>query len=145
MDLASIRPVLSGAAGGAIATLLVSYWSRRLPTSYGSKPRAILLHQHRAAVWAANTLFLTGVCIGVALYPIGGFADTDVRPMLWGFGLASVLPLLSIYLVSAFSRRNIKEAFVAFSWGQGSPIWATYGVLGAGVVAFAFAVASLRT
>jgi hypothetical protein len=41
--------------------------------------------------------------------------------------------------------RSVKEAYVAFAWGQGSPIWATYGILGAGVVAFVFAVAALGT
>lgn len=90
-------------------------------------------------------MFFVGLCFGVALYRIGGFGNTDWRPLLWGFGLASVLPLLALALVSLASGRSIKEAYVAFALGQGSPLWATYGILSAGVVAFAFAVASLGT
>ena len=69
------------------------------------------------------------------------------RPYLrWlGFGLASVLPLLAIFIVSILSGRDPREGYVAFSFGQGMPLWATYGLLGAGSVAFVFALASLGT
>lgn len=143
MEFDSIQPVLSGIIGGVIATWLASYWSRRLPASYNSKSRQTLLLQLRPAVWAANALFFLGLLSGVSLYWFGGFADTDHRPMLWATGLASVLPLLAIYFVSLLSGRDAKEAYIAFSWGQGSPIWAMNGLLAAGVVAFCFAVASL--
>jgi hypothetical protein len=145
MEFDSIRPVISGVIGGVIATWLTSRWARKLPTSYNRKSRSALLKQHRPAIWTANIVFFAGLVFGVALYRIGGFANTDWRPLLWGFGLASVLPLLALAVVSFISGRSAKEAYVAFAWGQGSPIWATYGILGAGVVAFAFAVASLGT
>lgn len=145
MELESIRPVLSGIAGGTIATWLVSYWARRLPSTYRSKSRQELFRQHRLAVGTANTMFFLGLFSGVALCWLADFAQTDHRPVLWAFGLASVLPLLAIALVSLLSGRKISEAYVAFSWAQGSPIWATYGLLGAGVIAFFFAVASLGT
>jgi len=145
MDFDSIRPALSGVAGGMIATWLVSYWARRLPSTYKSKSRSALLKQHRLAVGAANALFFLGLLAGVALYWVGDFAATDHRPMLWAFGLASVLPLTTIALVSFLSGRRLPEAYVAYSWAQGSPIWATYSLLGAGVIAFFFAVASLGT
>ena len=145
MEFDSILPGLSGVAGGVIASWLVSYWSRRLPATYNFKSRAGLLRQHRAAVSTANVMFFVGLLFGVSLYWLGSYADTDYRPILWAFGLASVLPLIAISLVSLLFGRNAKEAYVAFSWGQGSPIWATYGLLGAGIVAFFFAVASLGT
>ena len=145
MEIDSISPVISGVIGGMIATWLTSRWARNLPTSYNRKSRNTLLKQHRPAIWSANVLFFVGLCFGVALYRVGGFANTDWRPLLWGFGLASVLPLLALAVVSLISGRSAKEAYVAFAWGQGSPIWATYGLLGAGVVAFAFAVAGLGT
>lgn len=144
MDIDSIRPAISGVLGGIIATWLTARLSRGLPHSYNAKSRDHLAKHHRTAIWMANALFFAGLCVGVALYPIGGFASTDHRPLLWGFGLASVMPLLSLWLVSVISGRDTKEAFVAFSWGQGSPLWVTYGILGAGVVAFLFALASLR-
>jgi hypothetical protein len=144
MEFDSIRPVISGVIGGIIATWLTSRWARDLPTHYGTKPRETLSRQHRTAIWAANVLFFVGLCDGIALYPLGGFADTDWRPLLWGFGLASVLPILAIGVISLVSGRNLKEAYVAFALGQGSPLWATYVPLGAGVVAFIFAVATLH-
>jgi hypothetical protein len=145
MDFDSIRPVISGLVGGAIATWLTFRWARRLPKTYNSKSRETLSRQHRIAIGVANALFLAGLFFGVALYQIGNFASTDHRPLLWGFGLASVLPLLALGLVSLISGRDVREAYVAFSWGQGTPLWATYGILGAGVVAFGFAIASLGT
>ncbi|WP_396617485.1 hypothetical protein ACHZ97_09490 [Lysobacter soli] len=143
MDIESVRPIISGVVGGVIATWLTARWARGLPDSYNAKSREYLARHHRTSIWIANALFFAGICFGVALYPLGGFAETDHRPLLWGFGLASVLPLISLWLISATSGRDAKEAFVAFSWGQGSPLWATYGILGAGVVAFVFALASL--
>lgn len=145
MEFDSIRPVISGVVGGIIATWLTTRWSRNLPHSYNRKSRGVLIKQHRPAIWTANVLFFLGLCFGIALYRIGGFANTDWRPLLWGFGLASVLPLAAIGLVSLATGRNAKEAYVAFSFGQGSPLWATYGILGAGVVAFVFALASIGT
>jgi hypothetical protein len=145
VEFDTIRPVLSGIAGGVIATWLVNYWSRHMPDSWRTKPRKALVQQHRVAVAAGNASFPIGLVSGVSLYWLGGFASTDYRPMLWGFGLASVLPLLAIYFISLVSGRKAKEAYVALSLGQGTPIWVTYGLLGAGVVAFCFAVASVGT
>ena len=145
MEIESLRPVLSGVAGGIIATWLTSRWSRRLPSSHNGKSRGALLRQHRPAIWTANTLFFIGLIVGVALYQIAGFESTDWRPLGLGFGLASVMPLLAIFVVSIISGRDPRGAYVAFSFGQGMPLWATYGLLGAGSVAFVFAVASLGT
>jgi len=145
MEFDSIRPVISGVIGGVIATWLTSRWARNLPATYNSKSRGTLLKLHRPAIWTANILFFVGLCFGVALYRIGGFANTDWRPLLWGFGLASVLPLLALAAISLVSGRSVREAYVAFALGQGSPLWATYGILGAGVAAFVFAVTGLGT
>lgn len=106
MEFESIRPVLSGVAGGIIATWLTSRWSRRLPSRHNGKSRDALLRQHRPAIWTANTLFFLGLIFGVALYRIGGFDHTDWRPLGLGFGLASVLPLLAIFIVSILSGRD---------------------------------------
>ena len=66
-----------------------------------------------------------------------GAASDEV---LLGFGLASALPLLALVIIPLLGGRDIREAFVAFAWGQGSPLWATYGILGAGLVALGFAI-----
>lgn len=143
MEFDSIRPAISGVIGGIIASWLTSRWARNLPSHYKGWSRNYLLRRHRPAIWTANALFFIGLCSGIALYPMGGFANTDWRPLLLGFGLASVLPLLALAFVSLLSGRNLNEAYVAFALGHGSPLWATYGILGAGTVAFFFALASL--
>ncbi|WP_448142743.1 hypothetical protein [Stenotrophomonas bentonitica] len=143
MEFDSIRPAISGVIGGIIATWLTSRWARSLPSHYKGWSRTYLLRRHRPAIWTANVLFFIGLCCGIALYPVGGFANTDWRPLLLGFGLASVLPLLALAVVSLLSGRNVKEAYVAFALGQGSPLWVTYGILGAGAVSFFFALAIL--
>jgi len=143
MEFDSIRPVISGVVGGLIATWLASRLARNLPATYNGRSRQQLLQKHRPAIWTANALFFVGLCSGLSLYMTGRFANTDWRPCLLGFGLASVLPLLAIGAVSFASGRRLKEAYVAYALGQGSPLWATYGILGAGVVAFVIAVASL--
>jgi len=143
MDLDVIRPLISGLVGAMITGWLVSRWARTLPRSYRGMTRAELARQHRAAVRAANGLFLAGLFIGVGLYRYPAFASTDWRPVCLGFGLASVMPLLAIAVISRARNKSLREAYVAFALGQGTPIWVTYGILGAGVVAFCFAVPAL--
>lgn len=143
MEFDAIRPILSGVIGGAIATWLAGRWAKRLPSHLGSKSREQLLHQHRTAVFVANALFFLGLCIGIALYPLGGFASTDWRPFGLGVGIASLSPLLALPLVSVLKGQSPRGAYVAFAWGQGSPLSVTYGLLGAGSVTFFWAAARL--
>ena len=143
MEFDSIRPIFSGLLGAVIATWLTSKWLRSLPSHYRSKSREELVKDHRVAIASGNVLFLAGLVIGISLYKFGGFANTDWRPLGLGFGLASVLPLVAIASVSLASGRSVREAYVAFSWGQGTPSYVTYGILGAGVVAFVMSIASL--
>lgn len=143
MDIDSIIPTLCGTIGGMIATWLVARWSRNVPAGYGGTSRQRLGRKHRPAIWTASVMLFIGLFAGVALYPLGGFASTDARPLLWAFGLASVLPLFTIALVSLLSGHRLKEAYVAYALGQGSPLWVMYVPLGAGLVAFGFAVAGL--
>jgi hypothetical protein len=142
MEFDSIRPILSGLAGAAISTWLLTRWAASAPHAFGRKSREQLLREHRVAVYAANGLFLAGLFLGIALYKIGGYASTDPWPLAIGFGLASAAPLLALIVIPALSGRSIKEAYVAFAWGQGSPIWATYGILALGVFALLWGLAN---
>jgi hypothetical protein len=143
MDPDLFGPAISGVIGGTLATWLTARLARNLPHHYNRTSRETLLRRHRPAIWTANVLFFAGLFVGIALYPLGGFADTDWRPALFGFGLASLLPLLALAAISLLAGRDIREAYVAFALGQGSPLWATYGLLGAGTVGFCFALAHL--
>lgn len=86
---------------------------------------------------------MAGLLVGVGLYWYPGFASTDWRPAGLAFGLASVMPLFAIAVISRARSKSLKEAYVAFALGQDTPVWVTYGILGAGVVAFCFAVPAL--
>lgn len=145
MDFGSIQPVLSGIVGATIATLIGSYLSRRFPQSYDSKSRESLLKEHRLAIRIANASFFVALCFGIALYPLGGYARNDWRPLLLGIGLGSVLSLLLLPLVSLLGGRSAREAYVAYGCSEGFPLWVTYGLLGAGVVAFVFALVNFYT
>ncbi|MBP1475393.1 hypothetical protein J7I44_13855 [Frateuria sp. MAH-13] len=145
MEFDSIRPILSGLTGGAIATWLLSRWARSLPRGYRSKSREQLLREHRVAVYAANGLFMAGILLSLAMYKLGGYASNDPWPLAMGFGAASAAPLLALAIIPALTGRSIREAYVAFAWGQGSPIWATYGILGVGLLALAWGLAKLGT
>ena len=145
MDFDAIRPIFSGLIGGVIAIWLTTKMSRWIPDTFNSKTPDELLAQHRIAVRAANALFFLGLVIGIALYKVAGFADTDWRPLAWGFGLSSVMPLIGLPVISAVMGRSPKEAYVAFAVGQKTPFFVTYGILGLGVVAFFLALASLGT
>ncbi|KRG77687.1 hypothetical protein ABB28_00595 [Stenotrophomonas chelatiphaga] len=133
--------VESGVLGGTLASMLVAWWTRRLPRHYKGWSRGALSRRHRTEIRIANTLFFAGLLSGVALYPLGGFAPNDPRPLLLAFGLASLLPLLALMVVPWLSGRSVRAAFVAFSHGQGTPVWATYPLLAAGLVGLGFAVA----
>ena len=143
MDFETIRPAISGVVGGTIASWLVAWWARRLPDRYRGWTREQLLARNRSAVWTANALFFLGLCSGVGLYAWGDYPNSDWRPCALGFGLASVLPLLALLLFPLLRGRSVSESFVAFALGQGTPMWATYGILGPGVVAFVVAVVAL--
>lgn len=145
MEFDSIRPILTGLAGAAIAAWLGTRWAKSLPQGYRAKSREQLLQEHKVAVYTANALFLAGLFLGIALYKFGGYPGTDLWPIAIGFGVASAAPLLALLVIPALSGRSIAEAYVAFAWGQGTPIWATYGILGLGLLALIWALAKLGT
>lgn len=143
MDLQMWGPVESGLIGAAVATVLTGWWSRRVPSHYQGWSRAALYRRHRTEVRIANGLFIAGLLLGVALYPLGEYARTDPRPLLLGFGLASLMPLMALVVVPWLSARSIRAAFVAFSHGQGAPLWVAFPPLAAGLVALCFGIVGL--
>lgn len=76
----------------------------------------------------------------MALYPLGGFANKDHRPVLIGFGLASLLPLPALVIIPFLTGRSVREALFAFAVGQGAPVWATYLPFAGGLVCLVVAV-----
>lgn len=142
MDFSTIRPVISGLAGGLITYLLMKRWGRSLPAVYASKPIEQISKENKAVVSLANGLFFIGLAIGIGMYQFAGYDSHDWTPLCVGFGFASVTPVLALLAIPPLQGKSPKEAFVAFSIGQGVPNWATYGSLGLGV--FAAIVGTIR-
>jgi hypothetical protein len=134
MDPSVWRPVVSGFAGSVISLLLMRRWAKTLPTTYASKPIEQISQENRFTVTLANSVFIAGLGVGFAMYQFRGYDSHDFTPIAVGFGIACAAPIAIIWAISKRQGRSCREAFVAFSIGQGVPMWATYGSL----AAFAF-------
>jgi hypothetical protein len=145
MELDSYRPIITGLIGGVIATWLMARWAKNLPQTFSGKSNGQLLHEHRWAVWLANALFLAGIGIALVMYKIGGYPGTDLTPILLGFGLAGVMPVLALLAVPLARGQRPAEALYAFSVGQHSPMGVTYGILAVSAVMLPFGLYRLGT
>jgi hypothetical protein len=143
MDFDSVQPIISGLVGGSIAMWLTTKWMRWVPEVFRRKSAGTLLEEHHSAVVIADCLFFVGLLVGLALYQFAGFERNDWRPIVLGFGLASVGPLCSLLVVSLVTRRNPKEAFVAFAISQRTPLVLIYGLLVLGAITFFATIAAL--
>jgi hypothetical protein len=129
MDASTWRPIVSGLIGAVVSLWLGRRWAKTLPETFASKSIEQIRFENRAAVSIANAMFFVGLCIGLAMYKIGGYSNNDMAPLAIGFGFAGVMPVVVLAVTATFTRRNVSEAFAAFSIGQGTPMWATYGSL----------------
>jgi hypothetical protein len=145
MDIDLIRPLLSGLVGAAIAVWLTSRWEKTLPTSLAGTSNEDLLRQYKLPILIAHILFFTGIAIGLAMYKVGGYADTDMTPLLVGFGFSGFMPILALVAVPLLLRKSPVEALYAFSVGQKTPMRVTYGILAIGAVMFPFGLYRLGT
>ena len=116
-----------------------------MPNTYASKPIKQISHEHRLSVTLGNFLFLTGLCIAVAMYQFGGYSNHDLTPLAVGSGFACAAPIAAIWTISSLKGQDPREALVAFSIGQGVPMWATYGSLGIFAFLAIFGAARLVT
>lgn len=144
MDFDTIRPIISGLVGGAIATYLCSKWAKDLPRSLGCKDQETLLRENKIAILAANTVFMASLIAAVAAYQLGYFHDNDWR----GFGLfggfAFFSPLLCLAGFS-FTKTDvtITEAVSAYSINQKTPTWLLFSLFIAGAGLFFASIYSL--
>lgn len=74
-------------------------------------------------------MFIAGLMIGVAMYKLAGYSNKDWTPIAIGFGFACVMPIVTLCVSAMLKREKVSEALVAFSIGQGTSMWATYGAL----------------
>ncbi len=142
MDLGGFRPVLSGLIGGLIAVGLGIWWRRRQSAKL-LRERDKMLDDHIALVYLASFLFFGGIIAGLLLGKFGGFQDNDWRPFGLGVGGGCVAALLALTIIPLMTGRSVKEAYIAFAHSDSvSPVF-VYTVMGAGVLGFVWALASL--
>ncbi|MCC2961432.1 hypothetical protein LK540_13465 [Massilia sp. IC2-278] len=134
MDFSTIRPILGGLAGAAVAVLIVRAWKPWVPTGMPGKSPDALLRDYRAAIRTANLCLLAGLLVPLALYGVGAVAHPDWRPLAAGVGTGCLAALLALALLPRLRGGSAREAFVAFAISQGAPLFFLYGVLGIGAL-----------
>lgn len=137
MDFDTIRPIISGLIGGAIATYFCTKWSKDLPVKYNGKSQEVLLKENRFAIKIANTIFLISLFAGVLVYQIGLFKNNDWRGFGLCFGFALFAPLVCLIAFS-FSRGSSRmaEAMLAYSINQKMPVKLLMALLILGTILF---------
>lgn len=143
MDFDIARPILSGVAGGILATLFGVLSRRWITKVCNGKDAKILVQENRVAIWLANTLFFCGLLAGIAIYQLELIPKDDLRGLGLALGGGSIVALPAILLLALVSGKSPKEAYVAFAISQGIPTALLSGILVLLVAIFAAAVASL--
>ena len=143
MELAELRPILSGLVGGLVAAALGVWWARWLPRERNGKDPGILKLQYRSAIWLSNAAFLAGIFGAIAMYQWGGFASNDWRPMALGAGVAFCAPLIILPAVAMLRRCSPREAYHAYALSQRVPVVVLYPLLALGIPLVGLALAYL--
>jgi hypothetical protein len=144
VEIAALRPILSGLIGAAIAVWFLRKISRWVPTTCNGRPIAEIMHKHRWKVRCANAVGFSALLGGVVLYKLEVFADNDWRGLGLAFGAACVLPALILILTSVHEGREaIREALVSYAVGQDTPPPLLNGIMAAGIIFFFVTLASL--
>jgi hypothetical protein len=121
MDFDSIRPILSGIAGGAVAVWLGRAWAHRMPTQRGAKSAAMLLRENGVPIRAANCAAAGILLASLLLYQTGVFARNDWRGLGLGLGGAFTAPLVLLAVWSLCTGRRASEVFAAYALSQKTP------------------------
>ena len=143
VDFESIRPVISGLLGAAIAAYLTRRWYKSMPRRIGKRSRAEVLREHRLAIRTANTFGIAGLVGGLALYKFGVFTSHDWRGLGVVVGLAGTAPLIIMPLSAVIASRSIREAYHAYSLSQKTPFALLYSLLAMCAIFFAITLVSL--
>jgi len=145
MDIESVRPVISGLIGGAIAIAFCRTISRWTPREYAGKRAESLVRQHRPAIWLANACLFSGLLAGIAIYQGGLLADDDWRGIAIGAGGGCCTALLVLPAIALLRGRRVRDAYVAYAMAQRTPAPLLYGALALIIGSFTAAATSLLT
>lgn len=143
MNFESIRPLLSGLAGGKIAIFVCRAIARWVPEVCNGKGADALIQENRVGIWFANTFFFVGILVAIAIYQMGFLANDDWRGGALGVGAGSLIALILLPLPTLWRGNSPKEAYVAYAISQKTPIVLLYGIFVMCVFFFTVAVADL--
>lgn len=123
MDFDTLRPILSGLVGAAVAVWLAKKWKRFLPAARNPSKQAQLVRMYRFTTRCNNFLFGAGLVVPLGLYLSGVAADTDWRPAALGLGSAGVgIALVMASAPLVIRGGNAADAFRAYAIAQKSPV-----------------------
>jgi hypothetical protein len=143
MDFETVRPIVSGLAGAALAAWLCHALSRWVPTVCNGKSAPQLVRENRAAIYLSNACFACGLIGAIAVYKLGHAASNDWRIAAVGFGAGAVAPVLVLPLSAATAGRAPKEALVAYAIAQKIPTALLYAIFAFGSACLAAGLAGL--
>jgi len=131
MDFDTIRPIISGLIGAAIAGWFAVRWTKRLPHANNRSTQRKLTKNQKGVVRAANIGAGIGIATGLIFY-FGGFMDDrDWRGLGLAMGLMALLPMLVI-IIGNFTggSRQIREGFAAYALAQKTPSAILFPLMG---------------
>ena len=128
MNFESIRPMLSGLAGGIIAIFVCRAIARWVPEVCNGKGSESLIQENRVGIWFANTFFFVGILAGIVIYQAGLLPNDDWRGLALGVGAGSAIALIMLPLPAILKGNSLKEAYVAYSISQKTPVVLLYGI-----------------
>lgn len=144
MDFESVRPVISGLIGGVISVWLLRKFAKSVPETCGAKGADELVQENKSKILVSNILFFASLAGGVALYHFGYFERNDWRGLVLIFGLATVAPVLFLFLVSiGGGSQRVKETYVAYAIAQRVPLGVLYGGFALGAICLFVALGSM--
>jgi len=117
-----MSPVLSGIIGSIIAAAVCGWWLRRRPFPVSKSQQKSLVKRYKFNIRLGNALFIVPLAIAIYLFSFGVVANNDWRYGLLLIGLALGLPLFAAFVPSAKHGVNFKEAILAISVKQKTPV-----------------------
>ena len=131
MDFDTVRPIISGLVGAAIAGWLATKWARRLPLASSPIQQQRMVGRQKKVIRCANVGAGIGIGTGLVLY-LGGFLDShDWRGLGLSAGLTALFPLLIIVMGNIRAGADeIWAGFAAYAVAQKTPAVLLFPLMG---------------
>lgn len=144
MDFDSIRPLLTGSAGGLFTLWLMWRWARFVPRAHKEKDAKQLLAEHRTSLILANVLFFGTIFLGVYVFKAGLVPSNSWKHFALVAGVAILAPVAAVIIpVIGKGRDRIVEAIAAFAIAERTPVPVLAAIVLLGVICLAGAIGAL--